>query len=154
MNESSPKTQEEAGASENPARELTGTALAYIGDAALELIVRRYLLSLKLTGSGKLNSLALRFVRATAQSAAVELLLPELTEEEEYIYRRGRNAHSISIPKSASAVEYRRATGLEALFGWLDLERKADRADELFAAAYAPVIAQLESELEINRIKK
>jgi ribonuclease-3 family protein len=135
---------------ENFTRELNGSALAYVGDAALELLVRRYLISLGITGSGKLNSLALRFVRATAQSAAVDLLLPHLTEEEEYIFKRGRNAHGISIPKSASALEYRRATGMEALFGYLCLAGKDKRADELFKIAYAGVISELSSKSDLT----
>ena len=128
---------------ENFTRELNGSALAYIGDAALELLVRRYLIGLGVTGSGKLNSLALKFVRATAQSAAVGRLLPYLTEEEEYMFRRGRNAHGISIPKSASALEYRRATGMEALFGYLCLAGKTERSEELFALAYADVFEEI-----------
>lgn len=129
---------------ENFTRELNGTTLAYIGDAALELMVRKYLIGLCIMGSGKLNALALKFVRATAQSAAVGRLLPYLTEDEEYMFRRGRNAHGISIPKSASALEYRRATGMEALFGYLCLAGKTDRANELFALAYADVMDELE----------
>ena len=128
---------------ENLVKELNGAALAYLGDAYLELLTRRFLISLKLTGSGKLNHLALGFVKATEQSAAAEKIMPLLTEEEEYIYKRGRNVNGISIPKSASALEYRRATGFEALFGWLDLTGKNERADELFAAAYEEKIKEL-----------
>ena len=119
-------------------RELNGSALAYLGDAVLEVLVRRYLIGLGITGSGKLNKLALRFVRATAQSAALDNILPLLSEDEEYMYKRGRNANGISVPKSASAAEYRRATGMEALFGWLWLggEEGKTRARELFCAAY------------------
>ncbi len=127
--------------------ELTGAALAYVGDAALELLVRRYLLGLRLTGSRRLNSLALRFVKATAQSEAVDRLLPLLSDEELYLYKRGRNAHGISAPKSATSQEYRRATGLEALFGALELSGQRARAEELFLAAFTPVIEALELEL-------
>lgn len=136
---------------ENLTRELSGAALAYLGDASLELLTRRFLLSLGLTGSGKLNHLALRFVKATVQSKAVDNLLPHLTEEEEYAYKRGRNASGISAPKSASALEYRRATGFEALFGWLDIKGQSDRANELFALAYADVIEELSSELKARK---
>lgn len=128
---------------ENLIRELNGAALAYIGDASLELMTRRFLIGLKLTGSGKLNHLALDFVKATAQSQALEKILPLLTEEEEYIYKRGRNANGISAPKSASAHDYRRATGFEALFGWLDLTGNTARAEELFRIAFADVIGAL-----------
>ena len=133
---------------ENLTRELNGAALAYLGDASLELLTRRFLLSLGLTGSGKLNHLALNFVTATAQSKAVDILLPHLTEEEEYAYKRGRNASGISAPKSASALDYRRATGLEAVFGWLDIKNQPDRAAELFDLAYADVISEMRSNLK------
>ena len=124
-------------------RTLTGASLAYVGDASLEVMVRRFLVGLGITGSGKLNRLALDFVRATAQSAAVDNILPRLDENESYIYKRGRNAHGISIPKSASAREYRRATGFEALFGYLELSGRTARAKELFELAYADTIASL-----------
>ena len=124
---------------------MNGTSLAYVGDASLEVMVRRFLVGLGITGSGKLNRLALDFVRATSQSAALDNILPHLTEEESYIYKRGRNAHGISIPKSASAREYRRATGFEALFGYLELSGKTERAAELFELAYADVIANIKN---------
>lgn len=132
----------------NLIRELNGAALAYLGDAVLELLTRRFLLSLGLTGSGKLNHLALRFVRATVQSKAVDSLLPHLTEDEEYAYKRGRNASGITAPKSASTLEYRRATGFEAVFGWLDILGQHERAAELFNLAYADTIAIMQSEFK------
>ncbi len=127
-------------------RYTNGASLAYLGDAVLEVYVRRYLVRLGITDNGELNRLALRFVKATAQSQGMERLLPLLTEEEEYLYKRGRNAHGLSAPKSASAVEYRRATGMEALFAALDLAGEHERAAALFAAAYADVIARIEQE--------
>lgn len=127
------------------ANSLNGATLAYLGDAVLEVIVRRYLVSLGITDGGKLTNTALRFVRATAQSAAMDKMEPHLTEEEEYIYKRGRNANGIAIPKSASAAEYRRATGMEALFAYLDLTGRQARAEELFRLAYADVTEQLEA---------
>ncbi len=124
---------------------LSGATLAYLGDAALEVLVRRYLVSLGVADGGKLSKLALSFVKATAQSAGMDKLLPLLTEEEEYIFKRGRNAHGISIPKSASALEYRRATGMEALFGYLDLTGQDKRAKQLFDIAYEDVKTALEA---------
>lgn len=126
------------------ANSLSGATLAYLGDAVLEVIVRRYLVSLGIADGGELSRLSLNFVRATAQSAGMDKLAPHLSEEEEYIYKRGRNANGISIPKSASAREYRRATGMEALFAYLDLTGRTERAEELFGIAYADVIAELE----------
>ncbi len=124
---------------------LNGQTLAYIGDAALEVLVRRFLVSLGGANGGVFSKLALEFVKATAQSDGMEKIMPLLSEEEEYIFKRGRNAHGISIPKSASAVQYRRATGMEALFGYLDLCGRHERAEELFKVAYADTIARLEA---------
>ena len=118
-------------------QQLSGTALAYIGDAAFELLVRRKLLERGLTKPKDLNAAARAFVTASAQSAAVERLTPLLSEEETEIYKRGRNAHGVSAPKSSDAVSYRRATGLEALFGWLYLTGREERAKELFDKAFA-----------------
>ena len=112
-------------------------ALAYLGDSVIELCVRRHLVSLGFSSSKHLNSAALEFVRATAQAEAMEKLFPHLSEEEEAIYRRGRNIGHTNTPKSASVGEYRMATGLEALFGYLQLEGKQERIDELFRIAYA-----------------
>ncbi len=115
---------------------LSGAPLAYLGDAVLELITRRYLLSTGVTDVGKLNQMALTYVRATAQSEAVERLMPHLNEEETAVFKRGRNAHGIAIPKSASASQYRRATGMEALFAFLYLNGREERMEELFRIGY------------------
>ena len=115
---------------------LSGAALAYLGDSVLELIARQYLLSTGVTDVGKLNSLALSYVKATAQSDAMENLLPVLTAEEAAVFRRGRNSHSIAIPKSAKAGQYRRATGMEALFAWLYINGRTDRMKELFTVGF------------------
>jgi len=117
--------------------ELNGAALAYLGDAVIELMARKAALDKGLTGVGRLNAEVSRYVRATAQSAAVAKIEDLLNEEEAAVYRRGRNTNNLSVPKSASAAEYRRATGLEALFAHLYLEGKAERMEELFRLAYA-----------------
>ena len=113
--------------------------IAYLGDAVLEVITRQYLLSTGITDVGRLNSMALNYVRATAQSDAVERILPHLTEEETAVFKRGRNAHGIAIPKSASASQYRRATGLEALFGYLSLHGREERMKELFLIGFVTI---------------
>lgn len=115
---------------------LNGATLAYLGDAVLELIVRQYLLSTGETDVGKMNALALSYVRATSQSDAVEKILPLLTEDELSVFKRGRNSHGIAIPKSAKAGQYRRATGMEALFAYLYINGKTERMKELFLAGY------------------
>ena len=111
-------------------------ALSYLGDSVLEVITRQYLISKGITELGKLNKEALLFVRATAQSEAVEKILPVLSETEMQVFKRGRNAHGVSIPKSASAGQYRRATGLEALFGYLYIADENERMKELFCIGY------------------
>ena len=115
---------------------LPGATLAYMGDAALEVLVRRRLIENGQTQSGKMNKLALCYVKATEQSKAVDRILPVLTEEEHAIFKRGRNAHGISAPKSAQTAEYRRATGFEALFGYLFLTNDRARMEELFEVAF------------------
>lgn len=115
---------------------LNGLSLAYLGDSVLEVITRQYLLTKGITDVGRLNKMALSYVKATAQSEAVERILPHLTEEEEHVFKRGRNAHGIKIPRSASAPQYRRATGLEALFGYLYINGRAERMKELFIIGF------------------
>ena len=72
-------------------------------------------------------------MRAPAQAAAAEKILPQLTEEEQAVFRRGRNANVHSIPQNASRAQYQQATALEALMGWLYLRGEKDRVEELFA---------------------
>lgn len=83
----------------------------------------------------QLHGKAMLFVTAAAQSAAVENMLPYLSELETEVYKRGRNAKG-RIPKSVSATEYRRATGMECLFGYLHLAGEKNRIEELFALAF------------------
>ena len=117
-------------------KDISSLDLAYLGDAVMELLVREHLVRNGVSGPWALNKEALSYVRATAQSAAVENILPLLSEEETSVYKRARNSHTASVPKSASACEYRRATGLEALFAWLWLLDRKERAKELFDVAY------------------
>jgi ribonuclease-3 family protein len=120
-------------------KNMNGIALAYVGDCVLELKVRTYLLSLGLQDSAALNRNALSFVKASAQSLAFDKIEALLNEEEQSYYKRGRNTHTSKTPKSATALEYRRATGFEALFGYLYLSGNIDRIDELFEIAYSDV---------------
>ena len=110
--------------------------LAYLGDAVLELMVREHLVRSGVVGAGRLNSLSRDFVTAASQSKALENILPLLTEEEEALFRRARNYSKASVPKSAAVVDYRRATGLEALFAALYLDGKSERTSFLFRNAY------------------
>ena len=117
-------------------KEVSAEALAYLGDCVLELKVRELLVNRGIASSGNLNKESQAFVKATAQAKAMHIILPLLSEEETAAFKRGRNMSSGNVPKSASMSEYRAATGMEALFGYLHLSGRQDRIDELFAAAY------------------
>jgi len=108
--------------------------LAFVGDAVYELIVREQLVESAEVSFDKLNDLKQDFVKASAQAEAVLKILPLLTEKEEQIYRHGRNAKHKSAPKSASLGEYSKATGFEALLGYLWLSEQKSRIMELVAA--------------------
>lgn len=107
--------------------------LAYMGDAVLEIMVRERLVKRANMPVNKLHRMTVDRVCAKAQSAAVELLMDCLTEEEAAVYKRGRNANGNHVPKNADPQEYRRATGMEALFGYLYLMGDIPRIEELFA---------------------
>lgn len=117
-------------------KEVSTDALAYLGDCVLELKVRELLVNQGLSDSGRLNKESLAFVKATAQAKAMQNILPLLTEEELAVYKRGRNMSGGNVPKSATMSEYRTATGMEALFGYLHLLGQTERIALLFSAAY------------------
>ena len=125
----------------NPA-ELSTPSLAYLGDCVMELCVRTRLLQRGFSTSRDLNAEALRYVRAGAQADAVERILPLLTEQEAALYRRGRNIGHTNVPKSATMAQYRMATGMEVLFGYLYVTGQQARIDELFLLAYEPMEQQ------------
>ncbi len=106
--------------------------LAYIGDAVYEVLVRQYIVSSGNAPVNVLNKRARAVVNAGAQSAAYDKIKDVLTEEEQAVYKRGRNAKSHTAAKNQTITDYRRATGIEALFGYLYLSGKNDRIDELF----------------------
>ena len=108
--------------------------LAFYGDSVYETLVRNRIVTRHQTNAGRLHNLAVERVRASYQSEAVNVIEPMLTEREADILRRGRNAGGISVPKSAKPSEYRRATALEALFGYLSLSGQHERVGELFEA--------------------
>lgn len=116
--------------------ELGGGTLAYLGDALIELYIREALLSFGVYDTGRLSAAAQKLVCAPTQSAIAEELLPHLSEEEAAAYRLGRNFHTTGKPKRATAAEYSRATGLEAVFGYLYFTEKNERSKELFFLAY------------------
>ena len=105
--------------------------LAYIGDAIYDLIIRTMIVRQGNTQVNKLHRHASSLVKAGAQSKMMELLEPDLTEEELAVYKRGRNAHSPTMAKHATMADYRRATGFEALMGYLYLKEDYSRIVEL-----------------------
>ena len=111
-------------------------ALAYLGDCVIEICVREHLVKSGLSSSARLNKRALDFVRAPCQAEAMKKILPPLTEEEDAIFHRGRNIGHTNTPRSSTVAEYRAATGMEALFGWLHLSGNKDRISELFRIGY------------------
>ncbi len=115
--------------------EINGALLAYLGDAVIERLVRKKLVQ---SGGklGQLNKTADSLVRAGYQSRAGEKILHLLTEEETCAYRRGKNIHTNSVPKNATQNEYKKATALEALFGYLELKGETERIEFLFNKAF------------------
>ena len=107
--------------------------LAHIGDGVYELLTRTMLCS---DGNKKVTELhkkSVAIVNAPAQAAAMERLMPHLTADELAIYKRGRNAKVNSVPQKADIGQYHAATGLEALFGWLYLQGRTERINDLYS---------------------
>ena len=111
---------------------ISNLGLAHMGDCVFEILCRGYLCAKGGKNVGNLHRDTINMVKATAQAAFVDKLLPLLTEEELAYYRRGKNSHVHAVPKSCTPAEYAKATGLEALFGALYLAGKTDRLNELF----------------------
>ena len=113
-------------------RAISSIGLAHLGDAVYELLVRTYLCAHgKATGKG-LHRATVELVRAPKQAELADAILGELTDEEHDVFRRGRNANVHTIPHSADRAQYQKATALEALFGWLYLQGRHERINELF----------------------
>ena len=110
---------------------LSPSVLAFVGDAVYGLYVRVALSEVN-RPSGELHRLSVNLVKATAQAKAFKLIESALFEKELNIFKRGRNFHTSTTPKSATNGEYHTATGLECLFGFLHLSGQNKRADELF----------------------
>lgn len=102
--------------------------LAYIGDGVFDLIIRTVVVDKGNTSPNELHRHTSSIVKAHTQALMAETLMEELTEEEHDVYRRGRNAKSFTTAKNATMADYRKATGFEALMGYLYLEDRFDRA--------------------------
>lgn len=112
----------EFGLEEQDLRTYSPLTLAYIGDAIFELVVRTVLVERKNTQAEKLHKAATKIVKAETQALLIEAVKDDLTEEELAVYKRGRNAKAVTRAKNATMSEYRRATGFEALMGYLYLK--------------------------------
>lgn len=108
-------------------RALSPLTLAYIGDAIYDLVIRTVVVERANRSANDLHKKTVKYVKAEAQSKMIQALLPELTEDEEAVYKRGRNAKSYTTAKNASMSDYRKATGFEALMGFLYLTNQMDR---------------------------
>ena len=117
--------------------EYSPLTLAYIGDCVYELIIRTRLVNNSNAPVNKLNRKATDLAKAATQSAMVDAVMGMLSEEEEAAYRRGRNTNSPTKAKNASTSDYRKATGFEALVGYLYLQKKFDRIMEIVKAGFA-----------------
>lgn len=106
-------------------------ALAFIGDGIYELVIRTMVVTKANRANHDLHQATVKYIKAENQAKMVEILKPVLTEEEAAVLRRGRNAKPNSVAKNASLGEYHRATGVEALFGYLYLTGRTDRMLEL-----------------------
>lgn len=120
-----------------PIQEQSPLNLAFVGDSVLELLVRHRLAAHSRLPVGKLNALKVPMVSAHGQHKAVEAILPALTDEETGVLHRGRNASKATVAKHATVEEYRSSTGLEALLGWLFLQGRQERIQELFEIIWA-----------------
>ena len=117
---------------EDEIRAISSIGLAHLGDGVYELMVRSYLCTHgKATGKG-LHQATIKLVCAESQAQKADKILPELTEEETAVFKRGRNAQVRTVPSHASRAQYGEATALEALLGWLYLKGRKERINTLF----------------------
>ena len=110
---------------------ISNLGLAHMGDCVYEMLVRAYLCAQGNKTVAQLHKQTITMVKATYQAAFVDKMLPLLNEEEMTHYRRGKNSHVHAVPKSATPAQYAKATGLEAMFGYLFLSGQKDRAKEI-----------------------
>lgn len=119
--------------------ELSGLTLAFIGDSVYELFVRTKILAKGNRPANALHNLAVGYVKAKAQSTAILAIRERLTNEELEIYKRGRNTNIHTVPKNADMNDYRQATGLEALIGYLYVTGQNERLNEVLELAFSAI---------------
>lgn len=123
--------REQFGVADVDIRTYSPLTLAYIGDGIYDLVIRTIVVGKGNTRAGDLHRRTSQIVKAHTQAQMMDILLPVLTEEEESVYRRGRNAKSPTMAKNATMSDYRKATGFEALMGFLYLKDEFERLVEL-----------------------
>ena len=131
MEESIKYLKEQFALSEIDIRTYSPLVLAYIGDGIYELMVRTVLVGQGNRQANTLHKKSSRYVKASTQSAMILAVQEELTEEEHQVYKRGRNAKTVTMAKHASMHDYRHATGFEALMGYLYLTNQSKRMIDL-----------------------
>ena len=137
------KIKETFAVKEVDVRAYSPLTLAYIGDAVYDIIIRTVVVERANQAANVLHKKTSNYVKAQTQASMIEALLPELTSDEEAVYKRGRNAKSYTTAKNASIADYRKATGFEALIGFLYLMDDTDRILHLVKTG----LAKLEMEL-------
>ena len=115
-------------------RAISAIGLAHMGDAVYETLVRTWLCGHGKAHGKELHRATIALVCAQKQAELAQRVLPQLTEEELAVYKRGRNANVHAMPRSATPAQYHAATGLECLMGWLYLRGDKERAEQLFRA--------------------
>lgn len=110
--------------------------LAFLGDAVFELLVRGNIVSGQQINVNNMHKNSVKYVCSNGQSEAIEIIIDLLTEKEYEIYKRGRNTNGNSVPKNADIHKYRKATGIETLFGYLYLKKDIHRINELFSVIW------------------
>lgn len=136
---------------QNKARQMSPIALAFMGDAVYETFVRDHVVSILHVSPSKLHRACVGFVKASSQAHAVRIITPLLTDEEKMILRRGRNANTTHVPKNAAPADYRYATAIEALFGYLYLCGRMERASELFKIITDNMSEEILQKLQIEK---
>ncbi len=120
---------------------MSSLALAHVGDAVYELLVRAQL-AVRIRTAGELHASTVRLVCAAAQAESAQAILPVLTEKEKDVFMHARNAQVHRVPHGATAAQYGLVTALEALFGYLYLEGRNERIEALFSMCWAASQAQ------------
>lgn len=116
--------------------QLNPLVLAYIGDAVFEMYVRIHIIGNGRYKTNMLHKMSIAFVSARAQAKILDRIFEQLTEKEQDIVRRGRNAHANTIPKNATIADYKKATAFEALIGYLFLMKNEKRLEEIIGLAF------------------